>query len=132
MSDYPFCRNIRCRIVQTPLYRMALWPVLMKFDNFPLKVAGRVFIEFYNSKRRVDYGWEPMTEEEQERFSMQEREKMGAYATYAVRDAELKRLMDGSVKPKRARIIHNEKTESRAFKKYLALFYDRPNVPKVS
>ena len=72
-----------------------------------------------------------MTVEEQHQASMEEREKVVAYAGFTQRDAELKRMIDGSLKPKRSKIIHSERTESIAFKKYLALFYDRPKIDKV-
>jgi len=74
----------------------------------------------------MEYAWDPMSYDEQQRLAREKQEKMGAFALLTAREAELTRIRDGSIKAKRASRKPSKKVESIAFKKYMALFWDRP------
>nr|XP_026692602.1 WD repeat-containing protein 97-like isoform X1 [Ciona intestinalis] len=119
-----------CMEFPEPVHELAI-PVdkarlgeMSKHDSLKVTTAKSSYI-------KMNYGWDPMTNEEQDQITQDERERAGAFALYAARDAELERIRDGSLKPKRADRRPSKRTESVAFKKYLALFWDRPKKVKI-
>ncbi|CAK8684815.1 unnamed protein product [Clavelina lepadiformis] len=117
------------------------FPTLVKEEALPLKqevlatyednVVRKVTVA-KSSYMKMDYAWDPMTNEEQEKLSEEEQERRREFALLSARDAELEKIRDGVLKPKRASRKPSKRAESLAFKKYMTLFYNRPkklNIP---
>lgn len=122
---------------QMYLFKMVCMEFVEQVDETPVPLdestmrylahdMARCVKEAKSSYMKFDYAWDPMTTEELLKMKEESGERMDAFGELALRENELSGIRDGLVRAKKKVRYSKKRTETRAFKKYMELFYRRP------